>query len=60
MRQVEEWITSATFSRKGRHSTLLSHLDVVLPPPTTRLMYDFAVSSTTALPLSLYSKMAYR
>jgi hypothetical protein len=53
MRQVKEWIARATFSRKCRHPLLLSHLDVVLPPPATRLMYRFAVSSTAALPLSV-------
>jgi hypothetical protein len=53
MRQVEEWIALAAFSRKGRLPSLLSHLDVVLPPPATRLMYHFAVSSAVAPPLSL-------
>jgi hypothetical protein len=42
------------FSRKGRHPSLLSHLDdVVLPPPATRLMYPFAMLSAAAPPLSL-------
>jgi hypothetical protein len=53
MRQVEEWIARAAFSRKGRHPSLLSHLDDVLLPPATRLMYHFAVLSAAALPLSL-------
>jgi hypothetical protein len=53
MRQVEEWIASAAFSRKARHHLLLSHLDVVLSPPATRLMYPFAVSAAAAPPLSL-------
>jgi hypothetical protein len=53
MRQVEKWSARAAFSRKGRHPSLLSHLDVVLPPPATRLMYHFAVSSTAAPPFSL-------
>jgi hypothetical protein len=33
MHQVEEFIARATFSRKGKHPSLLSHVDVVLPPP---------------------------
>jgi hypothetical protein len=45
--------TRAAFSRKGRHPSLLSHLDVVLLPPATRLTYPFAVLSTAAPPLSL-------
>jgi hypothetical protein len=53
MRQVEEWIARVTFSHKGRHPSLLSHLDVALPPPVTHLMYRFAVSLTAAPPLSL-------
>jgi hypothetical protein len=53
MHQVEEWIARAIFSHEGRHPLLLSHLDVVLPPPATRLMYRFTVSSAAALPLSL-------
>jgi hypothetical protein len=53
MRQVEELIARVAFSRKGRHPSLLSHLDVVLPPPATRLMYRFAVSPAVAPPLSL-------
>jgi hypothetical protein len=52
--------THVAFSRKGRHPLLLSHLDVVLPQPMTRLIYRFAVSSKLAPPLSLQSKMAYR
>jgi hypothetical protein len=32
-------IARAAFLRQGRHPSLLSHLDVVLPPPVTRLMY---------------------
>jgi hypothetical protein len=49
-----QWSAHAAFLRKGRHPSLLSHLDdVVLPPPATRLMYPFAVSSTVAPPLSL-------
>jgi hypothetical protein len=51
MRHVEEWIARATFSRKGRHSSFLSHLNIVLPSPMTRLMYRFKVSM--APPLSL-------
>jgi hypothetical protein len=53
MRQVEEWIARAAFSHKGKHPSLLSHLDVVLLPPATRLMYRFAMSSAAAPPLSL-------
>jgi hypothetical protein len=53
MHQVEEWIASAAFSRKDRHPLLLNHLDVVLPPPATHLMYPFAVLSAAALTLSL-------
>jgi hypothetical protein len=53
MCQVEEWIARAAFSRKGRHPALLSHLNVVLPPPVTRLMYRFVVSSAAAPLLSL-------
>jgi hypothetical protein len=53
MREVEEWIARATFSRKGRHPSLLSNLDVVLPLPATHLMYRFAVSAAAVLPLSL-------
>jgi hypothetical protein len=52
MRQVEEWIARAAFSLKGTHASLLNHLNVVLPLPTTRLMYRFAVSSPAAPPLS--------
>jgi hypothetical protein len=37
----------------GRHPSLLSHLDIVLPSPATRLMYRFAVSLAAAPPLSL-------
>jgi hypothetical protein len=44
MCHVEEWIARAAVSRKGRHPSLLSHLDVVLPPPATCLMYRFVVS----------------
>jgi hypothetical protein len=33
MRQVEEWIARVAFSRKGRHPSFLSHLDVVLRRP---------------------------
>jgi hypothetical protein len=53
MCQVEEWIARVAFLRKGAHPSLLSHLDVVLPPPATRLMYRFAVSSAAAQSLSL-------
>jgi hypothetical protein len=53
MCQVEEWIASAAFSCKGRHPSLLSHLDVVLLPPVTRLMYPLVVSLAAAPPLSL-------
>jgi hypothetical protein len=53
MRQVEEWIARVAFWCKGRHPSLLSHLDVVVPPPATRLMYRFVVSSAAAPPLSL-------
>jgi hypothetical protein len=52
MRQVDEWISRTAFSRKGRHPSLLSHLDVVLLSHATRLMYRFAVSSAVAPPLS--------
>jgi hypothetical protein len=45
--------THAAFSGKGRHPSLLSHLDVVLPPPATRLMYPFTVSSAAPLPFFL-------
>jgi hypothetical protein len=37
MQQFEEWIARVAFSCKGRHPTLLSHLNVVLPPPATCL-----------------------
>jgi hypothetical protein len=53
MHQVEEWSARAAFSRKGRHPSLLSHLDVILLPPATRLMYRFVVSSAVAPQLSL-------
>jgi hypothetical protein len=53
MRQVEEWIARVAFSRKGRHPSLLNHLDVVLPPPAIHLIYRFAVSTAAAPPLSL-------
>jgi hypothetical protein len=53
MRHVKEWIARAAFSRKGRHPSLLSHLDVVLSLPATRLMYRFVVSSAEAPLLSL-------
>jgi hypothetical protein len=53
MHQVEEWIARAAFSSKGRHPSLLNHLDVVLPLPATRLLYRFVVPSVAALPLSL-------
>jgi hypothetical protein len=53
MRQVEEWIARVAFSRKGRHPSLLSHLDIVVPPLATHLMYSFAVSSAAVPPLSL-------
>jgi hypothetical protein len=53
MGQVEQWSARMAFSRKGRHLSLLSHLDVVLSPPMTRLMYLLAVSSAEAPPLSL-------
>jgi hypothetical protein len=46
-------VAHAAFSRKGRHPSLLGHLDVVLPPPATCFMYRFMVSSAAALPLSL-------
>jgi hypothetical protein len=53
MRQLEEWIPSAAFSRKGKQPSLPSHLDVVVLPPVIRLLYPFVVSSTAAPPLSL-------
>jgi hypothetical protein len=45
MHQVKEWIARAAFSRKGRHSSLLSHLDVVLSPPATHLMFQWMTTN---------------
>jgi hypothetical protein len=45
MHQVKEWIARAAFSRKGRHPSLLSHLDVVLSPPATHLMFQWMTTN---------------